>query len=88
MSECQDLAEQLQSMSIAGSQKLQIIRSSNGKMEVCGLIPWQQLFQMPDGKLQIFNSQGPAASALKPRTQAKLVAIGRSMPLPLEPLPN
>ena len=79
----------IQSMSIAGNQqKVQIMISSDGKVEVCGLLSWQQLFQMPDGKLQIFNSQGPAVSALKHRIQAKLVAIGGSMPLPLEPLPN
>ncbi len=36
-------------------QKVQIIRSSDGKIQVKGLLPGQQLVQMPDGKLQIFS---------------------------------
>lgn len=36
-------------------QKVQIVRSSDGKIQVRGLLPGQQLVQMPDGKLQIFS---------------------------------
>ena len=36
-------------------QKVQIVRSSEGKIQVRGLFPGQQLVQMPDGKLQIFS---------------------------------
>ena len=45
-------------------QKLQIIKSADGKVQVRGLLPGQQLVQMPDGKLHIFSSQG--ASKLSP----------------------
>jgi nucleosome-remodeling factor subunit BPTF len=37
-------------------QKVQIVRSSDGKIQVRGLLPGQQLVQMPDGKLQIFTN--------------------------------
>ena len=43
-------------------QKVQIVRSADGKIQVRGLLPGQQLVQMPDGKLQIFsnpNAQQP-----------------------------
>ena len=36
-------------------QKVQIVRSADGKIQVRGLLPGQQLVQMPDGKLQIFS---------------------------------
>ena len=36
-------------------QIVQIVRSSDGKIQVRGLRPGQQLVQMPDGKLQIFS---------------------------------
>ena len=41
----------------AQQQKVQIVRSSDGKIQVRGLLPGQQLVQMPDGKLQIFSNQ-------------------------------
>ena len=46
-------------------QKVQIVRSSDGKIQVRGLLPGQQLVQMPDGKLQIFSqptAQQPQAT--------------------------
>ncbi len=48
-------------MSSPGSQqRIQIIRSSNGKLQIYGLLPGQQLVQTPDGKLQIFTPQSVA----------------------------
>ena len=49
-------------------QKVQIVRSSDGKIQVRGLLPGQQLVQMPDGKLQIFTN--PNASPVTPSTSA------------------
>lgn len=48
-------------------QKVQIVRSSDGKIQVRGLLPGQQLVQMPDGKLQIFSQPTPAAPAAQPQ---------------------
>lgn len=36
-----------------GPQKVQIIRAPDGKLTVRGLLPGQQLIQMPDGKLHV-----------------------------------
>lgn len=36
-----------------GPQKVQIIRTPDGKVTVRGLLPGQQLIQMPDGKLHV-----------------------------------
>ena len=38
-------------------QKVQIVKSADGKIQVRGLLPGQQLVQMPDGRLQIFSNQ-------------------------------
>ena len=38
-------------------QKLQIVRSRDDKIKVCGLLPVQQLVQMPAGKLQPVQQQ-------------------------------
>ena len=50
-------------------QKVQIVRSGDGKIQVRGLLPDQQLMQMPDGKIQILaNPNAP------PKTYAQVVA--------------
>ena len=49
-------------------QKVQIVRSADGKIQVRGLLPGQQLVQMPDGKLQIF-SQPIAPQQQQPQPQ-------------------
>ena len=45
-------------------QRIQIIKYSNGKIQVRGLLPGQQLAQLPNDKLQIFSAAGPAAKVL------------------------
>lgn len=45
------------------SQKVQIIRGSDGKVSVRGLNPGQQLIQMPDGKLHVLTSTTPGQKA-------------------------
>ncbi|XP_018403305.1 PREDICTED: nucleosome-remodeling factor subunit NURF301-like isoform X2 [Cyphomyrmex costatus] len=37
------------------AQKVQILRGPDGKLQVRGLLPGQQLVQMPDGKLHVVN---------------------------------
>ena len=54
----------------ANQQKVQIVKSADGKIQVRGLLPGQQLVQMPDGKLQIFSQSGGA----KIPTPGKMVA--------------
>ena len=39
----------------SSQQKVQIVKTADGKIQVRGLMPGQQLVQMPDGKLQIFS---------------------------------
>jgi len=36
-------------------QRVQILRGPDGKLQVRGLLPGQQLVQMPDGKLHVVN---------------------------------
>ena len=62
-------------------QKVQIVKSADGKIQVRGLLPGQQLVQMPDGKLQIFSSQ--SSSPVKPVAGAKVLGGGpTSLPIP------
>ena len=61
----------------SAQQKVQIVKSADGKIQVRGLLPGQQLVQMPDGKLQIFSSQ--SASPLKPGPGAKVLG-GNTLP--------
>lgn len=37
-------------------QRVQILRGPDGKLQVRGLMPGQQLVQMPDGKLHVLNT--------------------------------
>ena len=39
-------------------QKIQVLKSSKGDLQVRGLLPGQKLIQMPDGKLQIYHTSG------------------------------
>ena len=48
--------QQFHSVKPAPQQKVQIFRSSDGKTQVQGLLPGQQVVQMPGGKLQIFST--------------------------------
>ena len=59
-------------------QKVQIVRSSDGKIQVRGLLPGQQLVQMPDGKLQIFTNPNasPVASAPGPVAKPAVTPAG------------
>ena len=62
-------------------QKVQIVRSSDGKIQVRGLFPGQQLVQMPDGKLQIFSQattvqqQKPQQNQLQPVQQQQMQQV-------------
>merc|ERR1719341_3038352 len=72
------LASKNQPGAAGTQQKVQIVKSADGKIQVRGLLPGQQLVQMPDGKLQIFSSQ--AASPLKPGPGAKVLGGGTPLP--------
>uniref|UniRef100_A0A1L8DWQ1 Putative nucleosome remodeling factor subunit n=1 Tax=Nyssomyia neivai TaxID=330878 RepID=A0A1L8DWQ1_9DIPT len=51
------------------TQKVQIIRTPDGKVCVKGLQPGQQLYQLPDGKIQVVSSPvSNNASGAKPKT--------------------
>jgi len=45
-----------QKIFMKSQQKVQIVRSEEGKIKVRGLWPGQQLVQLPDGQLKIFSS--------------------------------
>merc|ERR1719450_1079005 len=66
--------QQQQAPAAPVQQKVQIVKSADGKIQVRGLLPGQQLVQMPDGKLQIFSSQQTStASPIKPGQGAKII---------------
>ena len=56
-------------------QKVQIIRSQDGKLQVKGLLPGQQLYQMPDGKLHVLNTSVNATpiAAATPEGATKII---------------
>ena len=45
-------------------QKVQIVRSADGKIQVFGLRPDQQVVKLPDGKLEIFSKPQPQKHAM------------------------
>lgn len=52
-------------------QRVQILRGPDGKIQVRGLLPGQQLIQMPDGKLHVLSTnqvQPGTPSTSKPQT--------------------
>jgi nucleosome-remodeling factor subunit BPTF len=56
-------------------QKVQIVRSNDGKIQVRGLLPGQQLVQTADGKLQIITQQaGVKGAAASPVVNSSVVA--------------
>jgi nucleosome-remodeling factor subunit BPTF len=60
-------------------QKVQIVRSNDGKIQVRGLLPGQQLVQTPDGKLQIITQtvmKSNAGSPVVGSTPASPIATG------------
>ena len=61
-------------------QKVQIVRSVDGKMQVRGLLPGQQLARMPDGKLIIFSKPQPQKQVQHAVTQTLPVNIAREEP--------
>lgn len=48
-------------------QKVQILRGPDGKLQVRGLMPGQQLVQMPDGKLHVLNTAQNITVATSPQ---------------------
>ncbi|XP_026828403.1 nucleosome-remodeling factor subunit NURF301 isoform X1 [Ooceraea biroi] len=50
-------------------QKVHIVRTLDGKLQVRGLLPGQQLIQMPDGKLHVLNVSQAVGSTLAQGTQ-------------------
>ncbi|XP_036150042.1 nucleosome-remodeling factor subunit NURF301 isoform X2 [Monomorium pharaonis] len=45
-------------------QRVQILRGPDGKLQVRGLLPGQQLVQMPDGKLHVLNVSQTAGTTI------------------------
>ena len=75
-------------------QKVQIVRSNSGKIQVRGLLPGQQLVQMPDGKLQIFSQpttvqqQQPQQNQLQPVQQQQVQQPQVQQPLQVQQQPQ
>ena len=73
-------------------QKVQIVRSSDGKIQVRGLLPGQQVVQMPGGKLQIVpTTPKPPSIATattansSPQQQKQVVAKQLAPGVPIPP---
>ena len=67
-------------------QKVQIVKSADGKIQVRGLLPGQQLVQMPDGRLQIFSSNSPSVSGGTPvKTGDTVIQTASPQPSTLQP---
>ncbi|XP_047346621.1 nucleosome-remodeling factor subunit NURF301 isoform X1 [Vespa velutina] len=49
-------------------QRVQILRGPDGKLQVRGLMPGQQLVQMPDGKLHVLNTAQAITTTITPTT--------------------
>ena len=56
-------------------QKVQIVRSNDCKSQVRGILPGQQLVQMPDGKLQIFSQPTTVQQQQQPQQQNQLQPV-------------
>lgn len=54
-------------------QRVQIMRTPDGRITVKGLLPGQQLVQYPDGKLQVLTSQQVQREGLVQATPQKVV---------------
>lgn len=67
-------------------QKVQIMRTADGKLSVKGLMAGQQLIQMPDGKIHIVNTQNSSGVktvvARTPGTPGQQQLILRPSPAP------
>ena len=71
---------QAQALTPQLEQKVQIVRSVDGKLQVRGLLPGQQLARMPDGKLIIFSKPQPQKQVQHAITQTLPVSIAREEP--------
>ncbi|XP_046429162.1 nucleosome-remodeling factor subunit NURF301 isoform X3 [Neodiprion fabricii] len=60
-------------------QRVQILRGPDGKLQVRGLMPGQQLVQMPDGKLHVLNT-GQAIAATPTQTPATTSSASTTTP--------
>lgn len=68
-------------------QRVQILRGPDGKIQVRGLLPGQQLIQMPDGKLHVLSTNQappgtPATSKSQPALSPTKTVIKSSNPKP------
>ncbi|XP_074105928.1 nucleosome-remodeling factor subunit NURF301 E(bx) isoform X2 [Cotesia typhae] len=63
-----------------GQQRVQILRGPDGKLQVRGLMPGQQLVQMPDGKLHVLNTTPTiaASTVTTPNSTTTVVASPQS----------
>ncbi|XP_012274975.1 nucleosome-remodeling factor subunit NURF301 isoform X2 [Orussus abietinus] len=55
-------------------QRVQILRGPDGKLQVRGLMPGQQLVQMPDGKLHVLNTGQAIATTPQQQTSTAATA--------------
>lgn len=70
--------QQTPTVTSSPQQKVQIVRSADGKIQVRGLLPGQQLVQMPDGRLQIFSSPSSATTVVSTTNSTTVATPGPS----------
>ena len=63
--------QQAQPVNPSPQQKVQIVRSADGKIKVRGLLPGQHLVLRPDGKLQLFSQSNTTQQQQQPQPQQK-----------------
>ncbi|PNF38728.1 hypothetical protein B7P43_G14361 [Cryptotermes secundus] len=57
-------------------QRVQILKGADGKIQVRGLMPGQQLVQMPDGKLHVLNTAQVQTSQIQQVAGNRVLAAG------------
>ncbi|XP_050310711.1 nucleosome-remodeling factor subunit NURF301 isoform X3 [Anthonomus grandis grandis] len=65
-------------------QKVQIMRTPDGRITVKGLMPGQQLVQFPDGKLQVLTTTQTVAAAAPATTQPKQPVVAATSSTPVK----
>lgn len=67
-------------------QRVQIMRTPDGRITVKGLLPGQQLVQYPDGKLQVMTPSQIQSAGLAIKTPTNTVTVQKPATTPTTPI--
>ncbi|XP_073972080.1 nucleosome-remodeling factor subunit NURF301 E(bx) isoform X2 [Rhodnius prolixus] len=65
---------------VTTQQRVQISKGPDGKLQVKGLMPGQQLVQLPDGKLHVLHTSNPTVTSATTTTSGTPVTSSRPSP--------